>query len=118
MDGVLNEAVPPEDNTSVKVKRKTIKLKPVPTEIPENETEENAAETVEKQPKKKNLKLKKVDPDAEEVGPPNDDEVIKAPSKNLKKLGHKIKSDILNVKSNLKNHKAVKKILRSIYLIY
>ena len=48
MDGVLNEAVPPEDNTSVKVKRKTIKLKPVPTEIPENETEENAAETVEK----------------------------------------------------------------------
>ena len=35
MDGVISDSVP--DDTAIKVKRKNIKLKYVPTEVPENE---------------------------------------------------------------------------------
>ena len=121
MDGVNVDPIP--DDTTIKVKRKNIKLKYVPTEVPENEDSE--AETLDEQienkaksVKKKHLKLPKIDPDSEvaEDGPPVDDETIKQPSKagsasepepkkkNLKELGTNIKTKINKVKSDLKNH--------------
>lgn len=71
----------------------------------------------------KKLKLKKVDPDAdpataedgvEDAGPPEDDEVIKAPVKVLdtppepEKLKTKIKSDIKKVDGKIKKIDKIK----------
>ena len=51
MDGVISEPV--SDDTTIKVKRKNIKLKYVPTEVPENEDSESEItdEQIEKKPK-------------------------------------------------------------------